>query len=116
MKKIEIIVIVHCAVLERVSGSTWPMPATTSSTTTATGRVLQKKISSAAGSVLDPDPDPCGYVLKLLPVDPDPYWQYGSGSRTVKMESKKGEKFREQNCTYFFVLKIVYITLRARLF
>jgi len=45
-------------------------------------------------SVSDPDPDPCGSVLKMAPLDPDPdpYWQYGSGSRTVKMVSKKEKK------------------------
>jgi len=30
----------------------------------------------------------------MAPLDPDldPYWQYGSRSRTVKMVSKKGKK------------------------
>jgi len=28
----------------------------------------------------------------MAPLDPDPYWEYGSGSRTVKMVSKKGKK------------------------
>jgi len=27
-----------------------------------------------------------------LDPDPDPYWEYGSGSRTVKMVFKKGKK------------------------
>jgi len=30
--------------------------------------------------------------MALLDPDPDPYWEYGSGSRTVKMVSKKGKK------------------------
>jgi len=32
----------------------------------------------------------------MAPLDPDPYWQYGSGSRTVKMVSKKKKNVRFQ--------------------
>jgi len=31
--------------------------------------------------------------IETAPLDPDPYWEHGSASRTVKMLSKKGEKF-----------------------
>jgi len=27
--------------------------------------------------------------IEMAPLDPDPYWEYGSGSRTVKMLTKK---------------------------
>jgi len=51
-------------------------------------------------SVSDPDPDPCGSVLKWLPWIRSRIhiWQYGSGSgsRTVKMVSKKEKNLRFQ--------------------
>jgi len=34
--------------------------------------------------------------IEIAPLDPDPYWEYGSGSRTVKMVSKK-EKILDFN-------------------
>jgi len=27
--------------------------------------------------------------IEMAPLDPDPYWEYGSGSKTVKIVSKK---------------------------
>jgi len=43
------------------------------------------------------NPDPCGSVpIEMAPLDPDPYWEYGSGfvSRTVKMKSKNEKNLR----------------------
>jgi len=34
--------------------------------------------------------------MALLDPDPDPYWEYGSGSRTVKMVSKTEKNPRFQ--------------------
>jgi len=30
----------------------------------------------------------------MAPLDPDPYWEYGSRSRTIKMMSKKEKNVR----------------------
>jgi len=35
--------------------------------------------------------------IEMAPLDPDPYWEYGSGSRAVKMTSKKGKNVRFQD-------------------
>jgi len=35
--------------------------------------------------------------IEIASLDPDAYWEYGSGSRTVKMMSKKGKNVRFQN-------------------
>jgi len=34
--------------------------------------------------------------IEMAPLDRDPYWQYGSGSRTVKIVYKKEKKLRFQ--------------------
>jgi len=31
-------------------------------------------------------------LIEMAPLDPDPYWENGSGSRTVKMVAKKENK------------------------
>jgi hypothetical protein len=42
--------------------------------------------------------------IEMHPLDPDPYWEYGSGSRTVKMVPEK-EKM------YIFKIKRALIIL-----
>jgi len=32
------------------------------------------------------------FRIEMAPLDPDPYWEYGSGFRTVKMVSKTTKK------------------------
>jgi len=67
------------------------------------------------------DPDPKHYskqcfgsgslwiriVHVMAPLDPDKYWEYGSGSRTVKMVSKKGKNLNLKLKTALTVLQKV---------
>ena len=44
----------------------------------------------------------------MAPLDLDPYWEYGSGSGTVKMSSKEVKKmhrFQVEDSIDFFLLK-----------
>jgi len=65
-----------------VSSLVWTLPA------------VQVPHKSVCHSASVSDPDPCGSVSEMAPLDPDPYWEYGSGSgsRKVIMVSKKGKK------------------------
>jgi hypothetical protein len=53
-------------------------------------------MSSSGTRVLDPDPDPDSETC----VDPDPYWESGSGSR-----GKKAKKFQWKNALFSYFLK-----------
>jgi hypothetical protein len=62
---------------------------------------LDQGFGSGSGSVLDPD--------SIRSVDPDPYLEFGSGSRKAKMEHKSRKKLKK-----FHVLKFWMFSFESR--